>query len=400
MKWSWKLSQLAGIDIRIHATFLLLLGWIAASYWATGKGLEAMLAGIVFITALFACVVLHELGHALAARKFGIRTTDITLLPIGGLARLERMPEEPRQELWIVLGGPAVNVAIASVLYAWLSINHEWEPLVYLKVATGPFVERLFFANVSLALFNLIPAFPMDGGRVLRALLASRMPYPKATQIAASVGQGLALIFGVIGLFTNPMLLLIAVFVWVGASQESGAVQVKSALSGTPVKAAMLKEFATLHYGSNLSDAVTLSLNSSQRDFPVIAQNRVAGMLTGSDMLAALAEHGGEYPVTLAMRTSFPVADSAEMLDTVFQRLKECDCAAMPVFRNGWLVGLITTDNLGEYLLIEATLQKYGARAGFMNRVGPRVVRPRDPAGSSPFGDNVQPPHSVMSDRV
>jgi Zn-dependent protease/CBS domain-containing protein len=359
-----------------------------------------MLAGMVFIAALFACVVFHELGHALVARKFGIRTTDITLLPIGGLARLERMPEEPRQELWIALGGPAVNVAIAAVLYAWLSINHEWEPLVYLKVATGPFVERLFLANVSLALFNLIPAFPMDGGRVLRALLASRMPYPKATQIAASVGQGLALIFGVVGLFTNPMLLLIAVFVWVGASQESGAVQIKSALSGTPVKAAMLREFATLNYGDSLASAVRLSLNSTQRDFPVIAQNRVAGMLTGSDMLAALAEHGDHYPVTLAMRTDFPVADSAEMLDTAFQRLKECGCAAMPVFRNGWLVGLITTDNLGEYLLIEATLQKYGARAGFRNRVGPGVVRPQDRADSSPFGDNVQPPHSVTSDRA
>ncbi len=186
MKWSWKIGQLAGIDIRIHAAFLLLLGWIGAGYWATGKGLGAMLAGVTFIAAIFACVVLHELGHALMARKFGIGTTDITLLPIGGLARLERMPEEPEQELWIALAGPAVNVVIAAILYGWLAVNHEWEPLRLLKVAAGPFVERLFFANVSLALFNLIPAFPMDGGRVLRALLALRMPYPRATQTAAS----------------------------------------------------------------------------------------------------------------------------------------------------------------------------------------------------------------------
>jgi Zn-dependent protease len=401
MKWSWKTGQVAGIDIRIHATFLLLLGWIGAGYWATGRGIGAMLAAVVFICALFICVVCHELGHALMARKFGIKTADITLLPIGGLARLERMPEEPRQELWIALAGPAVNLAIAAVLYGWLAMNHEWEPIRYLKVATGPFVERLLIANASLALFNLIPAFPMDGGRVLRALLATQTSYPRATQIAASVGQALALIFGVVGLFTNPMLLLVAVFVWIGASQESGAVQIKSALAATPVKAAMLTDFATLSYDDTLTDAVRLSLNSAQRDFPVIAGNRVAGMLAAGDMLAALAEHGEDYPVASAMRLEFPAAESGEPLDRVFQRFKECNCTALPVFRSGWLVGLITTDNLGEYLLIEATLQKYGERAGFTNRVRPRAKRPGPESRSprSPFGDPVDPPRSILFHR-
>lgn len=223
MKWSWKVGQIAGIDLRIHATFVLLLGWVGASYWVAGRSVHMALSGVTFIVALFACVVLHELGHAMAARKFGIRTRDITLLPIGGLARLERIPEEPQKELWIALAGPAVNVAIAAVLFIWLVATHEWEPMDRLRVAAGPFVERLLMANIWLVLFNLVPAFPMDGGRVLRALMAARMPYLKATQIAANVGQGLAFAFGFAGLFLNPMLLFIGLFVWIGAAQEARA---------------------------------------------------------------------------------------------------------------------------------------------------------------------------------
>jgi Zn-dependent protease len=184
MKWSWKVGRLAGIDLRIHATFLLLLGWVWWSYWMAGKSMEAMLAGVAFIVALFACVVLHELGHAITARTFGIPTRDITLLPIGGVARIERMPEDPKQELWVALAGPAVNVVIGAVLYCWLTLTHGWAPFTNLTVISGPFVERLLLANIWLVLFNLIPAFPMDGGRVLRALLASRMTYTKATQVA------------------------------------------------------------------------------------------------------------------------------------------------------------------------------------------------------------------------
>jgi Zn-dependent protease/CBS domain-containing protein len=369
MKWSWKVGQLAGIDLRIHATFLLLLGWVGASYWISSKSVGAMLGGVAFILAPFACVVLHEMGHALAAREFGIKTRDITLLPIGGLARLERMPEESQQELWIALAGPAVNIVLAFWLYVWLALTHGWEPFSHLGVVAGPFVERLMVANVWLVLFNLIPAFPMDGGRVLRALLATRMTYPKATQVAASVGQGLAFVFGFVGLFTNPMLLFIGLFVWIGASQEAGAAQIKSALSGTPARAAMLTGFATLESGDTLADAVRLTLEGSQRDFPVIDQGRVAGILTASDMLVALENYGEDHAVTLVMRRDFPVAESAEMLEVVFQRLRECGCQTLPVVHDGRLVGLITMDNLGEYLLIEATLQKRGAHLRLTDRV-------------------------------
>jgi len=167
MKWSWKIGTLTGIELRIHVTFLLLLGWVGASHWIAGRSVDAALNGIAFILALFGCVLLHELGHSLAARRYGIPTRDITLLPIGGVARLERMPEKPAQELWVALAGPAVNVAISAALFVWLSITHSWAPLGQMHVASGPFVERLLVANVWLVLFNLIPAFPMDGGRVL-----------------------------------------------------------------------------------------------------------------------------------------------------------------------------------------------------------------------------------------
>jgi Zn-dependent protease/CBS domain-containing protein len=360
MKWSWKIGQLAGIDLRIHATFLLLAAWVLVSYWMAGKSMDAMLTGIAFIVALFTCVVFHEMGHAIAARQLGVQTRDITLLPIGGLARVERLPEEPRQELWVALAGPAVNLAIATLLYGWLTLTHQWEPFSRLGITAGPFVERLLVANVWLALFNLIPAFPMDGGRVLRALLASRMTYPQATQVAASVGLAQSLTFGFVGLFTNPMLLFIGLLVWIGASQEACAAQIKLSLSGTPASAAMLTAFDTLCCSDTLADAVRMTLNGSQHDFPVLDRERVVGILTRTDLLVALTNFGHDHPVTSVMRREFLIAEPAEMLERAFQRLEECDCHTMPVIRNGRIVGLTTMDNLGEYLLIQATLKERG----------------------------------------
>ena len=245
MKWSWKLATVAGIGLYVHATFFLLIAWVGVTYWLAG-GSAAALSGIAFILALFACVVLHELGHALTARRYGIRTRDITLLPIGGVSRLERIPDEPRQEVWVSLAGPAVNVVIAAALYAWLLLSHALRPFSVLTMAGGPFLERLLLVNVSLAVFNLLPAFPMDGGRVLRALLAMRMDYVRATQVSAQVGQAMALVFGLLGLFTNPFLVFIAFFVWIGAAQEASMVQMRTALSGIPVSRAMLTDYHTL----------------------------------------------------------------------------------------------------------------------------------------------------------
>ncbi len=221
MKWSWKLVDIAGIGVYMHATFLLLIGWVVLIHWMQGQSLSQTLEGVAFILALFLCVVLHELGHALTAKKYGIRTRDITLLPIGGLARLERMPDDPKQELWVALAGPAVNVVIAAGLSVWLDLVGSFETLGGLSLLEWPFLARLMAVNVLLVAFNMVPAFPMDGGRVLRAILATRMDYTKATEIAASLGQAIALLFGFVGFFTNPFLMFIALFVWIGAGQEA-----------------------------------------------------------------------------------------------------------------------------------------------------------------------------------
>ena len=246
MKWSLRLGSYFGIPVYMHLTFLLLLAWVAIVHWMQFRSGDAVFNGIVFIVLIFLCVVLHEFGHALMARRYGIRTRDITLLPIGGLARLERMPEDPRQELWVALAGPAVNLVIAVALWMVLIASGALVPVERLTMTGGPFLERLMLVNVFLLAFNLIPAFPMDGGRVLRALLATRLEYTRATSIAATIGQLVAFAFGFIGLFGgNPVLLFIAFFVWIGAAQEASMVQMKSSLSGIPVSRAMITDDQT-----------------------------------------------------------------------------------------------------------------------------------------------------------
>ena len=234
MRWSLKIAKLAGIDIFIHFTFFILVTWVAFFQWKLNGSIGAAFSGVVFILAVFACVVLHELGHALAARKYGIRTQDIILLPIGGVARLEKMPNQPIQELWVALAGPAVNVVIVALLAVYLWITNTLTPDNQLTMTTAAFVERIMGVNIFLILFNMIPAFPMDGGRVFRALLATRLAYVRATQISANLGQAIALLFGIVGLFYNPILLFIAFFVWMGAAQETRMVRMKSVLNRIP----------------------------------------------------------------------------------------------------------------------------------------------------------------------
>ena len=356
MKWSWKIGQFAGIGVYIHTTFLLLLGWIAVSYLFQGYSLLAALSSIGFMLALFACVVLHEFGHALTAKRFGIKTRDITLLPIGGVARLERIPDNPVHELWVALAGPAVNVVIGAVLLVWLVISRTLQPLNVLSVTGGPFIERLLMVNVFLVGFNMIPAFPMDGGRVLRALLAMRLEYTRATQIAASIGQGLAFVLGFIGLFANPLLIATAFFVWIGAAQEARMVQIKSALAGIPVSRAMATEFRTLSVEDTLRDAVELIRAGLQQDFPVLEGEQIMGILTRSDLLAALTRLGQEAKVADVMRREFQVTDSHEMLEVAFSRLQACACHTLPVTHGERLVGLLTMDNVGEFLRMQAAI--------------------------------------------
>src|SRR5688572_16696344 len=225
MKWSWRVGSITGIGLYIHATFLLLLAWVAIGEYQSSGSAGAALNGVLFVLAVFATVVLHELGHALAARQYGIPTRDITLLPIGGVARLERMPRDPKQELWVALAGPLVNVAIAAALFMVLeAIRISGTSFLASQAA---FLRPLMWINLFLIAFNLLPAFPMDGGRVLRALLARRLEYVRATRIAARIGQVMALVFLLASYpMSNPMLALIGVFIFIGARNEAHIVEV------------------------------------------------------------------------------------------------------------------------------------------------------------------------------
>lgn len=356
MKWAWKLGEFRGIGVYVHATFLILIAIVVMGHWSQSQDWGRTLEGVVFVLAIFGCVVLHEFGHALTAARYGIRTRDITLLPIGGVARLERMPREPIQELWVALAGPAVNVVIAAVLFAWLTLTAGFTPVEQLSLGGGPFLERLLVVNVFLVAFNLLPAFPMDGGRVLRALLATRMEYTRATQIAASIGQGMALLFGLVGFFVNPFLLFIALFVWIGAAQEASMVQLSAALDGIPMARAMLTNFDTLAPDDPLAEAVDSILAGSQQDFPVVEGNQVVGILTRKDLLMGLAQQGRDAPVRGVMQTDFRTVDASEMLETALRRMQTCACHTLPVVDGGRLVGLVTMENLGEFVAIQSAL--------------------------------------------
>ena len=361
MKWSWKIARIAGIDVFIHSTFFLLIIWIGFSYWLTQNSLNAVINGIVFILLLFLIVLLHEFGHALAARKFGVATRDITLLPIGGLARLERMPKEPKQELWVALAGPLVNFVLAIVFFGWLFLTNGLEGIFNTTVTEGTLIQRLAIVNLTLLLFNLIPAFPMDGGRVLRAFLAMRMEYTRATQAAATIGQGFALFFGLIGILTNPMLLFIAFFVWIGATQESSSVMVREAITGIPIRRAMLTQFQTLDYNQRLSDAVDAILTGYQQEFPIMKGDEMVGILTRSALVQGLAKDGPTANIASVMDKNFITADADEMLERVSERLQTCGCHSVPVFENDRLVGLVTMDNIGEFLMIQSALKRSSA---------------------------------------
>lgn len=357
--WSFTLGRWFGIEVRMHVTFILLLGFVGVAYGLRG-GVGAALAGVVFFALLFLCVLLHEFGHALAARQYGIRTRDITLLPIGGLARLERLPERPAQELWVALAGPLVNVVIAGGLFLGLMLSGRGALILH-GITEGSLVARLLAANVFLVVFNLLPAFPMDGGRVLRSLLAMQMPFARATRIAARIGQGMAVLFGFVGLFLNPLLILIALFVWIGAAQEAQAAEWKASFAGVPVRAAMLTDFRVLTPEDTLGDAARLLLAGSQRDFPVVADGRLVGILCHQDCFEALQRGGETVPVGAIMRTGFRVVTPDQPLEAALAEGAENALPVLPVAEQGRLVGLLTAENVGEFVMIRRALANHPA---------------------------------------
>src|SRR5215510_13016527 len=369
MGWSIKLFDVGPTAVRIHMTFFLLLAWIGAIHWARGGAPQAI-DGVIFIVLLFVSVVLHEFGHVLAARHYGINTPEITLLPIGGVASLERMPEKPSQEIVVALAGPLVTLIIVVVLTLVLGARFDLTQMAQLEQAQSTMLGRVAAANVALVLFNLIPAFPMDGGRVLRALLAIPLGYTRATRIAALIGQGLALVFAFIGLMGSPLLILIAIFIFLAASGEAGYVQAREFTRGYLASHAMITEFQTLSPLSTVDDAAGLLLRTTQQEFPVVdGAGALRGVLTREALIATLQSTGGATPVADAMNKEVATVPENACLDNVFQLLQGSRRGLVGVVDpRQRLVGYITAENLSELIMIQSS----------------RAARPPAPAAGRP----------------
>ena len=352
MSGSFRIAKVKGIEIRVHLLFPLVLLW-AALDWGVWRGLgpAGAVYGVAFVVLLFACVTLHELGHSLVARTFGLAVRDITLLPIGGLARLDGELERPRQEFWMALAGPAVNLVLVALLVPVVIPLVGWRALggldSLLARFAGPGIDRLLVdllvANFGLALFNLLPAFPMDGGRVLRAVLASRMGELDGTRIATRVGQGLAVVLGLVGLFGGAWnLTLIAVFILASAGQEWQAVQLKLTLRDMPARAALMRGGVVLSPHESLSRAIDVTLRGVQEDFAVFDRGSLVGILARQDVAEAFQRHGPSVLVGPVMRTDFPVARSNETLFDLERLMQTNGSSAVSIVEEGRFLGLVT----------------------------------------------------------
>jgi stage IV sporulation protein FB len=354
MPWSVTIGRVAGVDIRIHLTFLLLLAWIGVAYYVDG-GLPAATEGVLFICAVFACVVLHEFGHAMAARMYGIRTRDITLLPIGGLARLERFPEKPGQEIVVAAAGPAVNVVIAALLILIFGATIDPTAVAEVENPQIGFFERLAAVNIFLVLFNLIPAFPMDGGRVLRALLSYRFDRFRATQIAASIGQGLAFVFGFAGLIMgNAILVFIAIFVYLAATAEAASEGLMALGRRVKVDDAMIRNFETLRADETVDAAAEALIRTTQKEFPIVdGGGRLRAFLLREEMVHALKTQGPQTPVVEAATRKPISVQSGMRLDKALNQMMQAGTSVFGVVdKTGKLIGYVSQENIGELMML------------------------------------------------
>ncbi len=326
---------ISGIPIRLHFSFLLLLGFLA---FISFSGKDAWTEAIV-ILAIFVCVILHELGHSFAARRYGVKTVEIVMYLIGGVARLERALK-PREELWVALAGPAVNVVIAGLLY------------LFLMRQNSQIVAEIMVANLALAAFNMLPAFPMDGGRVLRSLLSFRYDDLKSTQIASAIGRGLAVMMGIYGIWQGQWILaLIAFFVFNGAQQEYFAQKSSSLMKGARVREAMITNFISLPHGASIRQAAEQLLDTSQQEFPVLYGEQVLGLLRRAELLSGLAQEGPETYVSSIMERNFLRLGPEEELESSLARLAESDYTAL-VMDEERLLGIVNKENLNEFLML------------------------------------------------
>jgi Zn-dependent protease len=354
MRWSYTIGRIAGTEVKVHVTFLLLLAWFAVAQYQEG-GAAAALDFTLFFLAFFGCIVLHEFGHITMARRFGVRTPDVLLLPIGGVARLERIPEVPKQEFLIALAGPLVTVGIIILLVVVSAAGGVPLALSENMSADIPFTLRLLAVNIAVLLFNLVPAFPLDGGRLLRSLLASRYGLVRATRIAGSIGQLFAVAMGAYAITQGLMMwLLVAVFIFLAAGSETTAVTTRVAGQGLQVAQMMVTDFRTIPVHATLAQAVDLLLAGEQREFPVVDNlGRTEGILTRDNLIRGLSQRGPESTVAEAMTAAAPVVGPTLGFQEALDRLRSSGLPALPVVdAGGVLVGLLTLDNITDLLLI------------------------------------------------
>ena len=356
MRWSINVGRVLGIRFRVHVTFLLLLFFVFAS-GLSQKGPEDAVRAVLFICAVFLCVVIHELAHSLISRSFGKGVESITLMPIGGLATVEEMPDKPGQEIAMSLVGPFINLAIAGILYVATGRQSGFTFVGLYPASAREFFEGLMSVNIMLAAFNLIPAFPMDGGRVLRGLLALKLDYVEATSIAVSVGQGLSMVMMLFGIFFNLWLALIGFFLYVGAGSEKQAVVLKSALHQITAREVMATDFRSMQPHDRIAQSLEHVYHGCQDDFPVVGSAGVEGILTRNNILAAIHERGLDVPVSEVMDRDFASFSPGTRLDDVYRQMTIKRKTAGAVIEEGQLVGILCLENISRYMMIQAALK-------------------------------------------
>ncbi len=365
MKWSIPLGRVFGIAIRIHATFLLLLGYVAWLGYGE-RGSNGMFWAVLMILAIFLCVGLHELGHSVVAQRLGVQVRGITFLPIGGVASMRSIPENPRQELAITVAGPLVNVVIAVGLLLvfrglhfslWPGSDEFWPS--FPPRNTWMFLESLLRANVLMVVFNLIPAFPMDGGRILRALLAMAMRYLRATAVAVTVGQAIAVLFFVYGILHGSLMLpIIGFFIFWGAETEERMVRMRAVLRDLEVEDVMNRQFTPVGPHDTIAQCLEKIYQTGQEDFPVLDNGQLVGLLGRNEILQTVHAHGTNVPVAMAMRTAFKAVSPRTRLTNVHEEMMAGESRTFPVMDDGQLVGMLGRDNISRYFLLATEIGK------------------------------------------
>ncbi len=351
MKWSFKVGKLFGIPIRMHLTFLLLLLFIGITGFKQA-GSDGAIWGMVAIVFIFFCVILHEVGHSLMAIHYGIKVKDIILLPIGGVSEMEEIPEDPRQEITISVIGPLVSFGLAILFFILSSATHQVLGFKQLSIYNHNVWANLFWINLILGAFNLLPAFPMDGGRVLRGILATGMDGWKATKIAVGVGQGFAILLFFFGIFFNWWMALIAIFIYLGAEGEERMMSVRASLGKSPVKLAMLTDVHTVSPDETLGQVLERICHSLQQDFPVEEHGEVVGVLTREAIFSALHQQEKSALVKDIMQKDFISTGEEASLSDIFKVMTGNKLSVILVIKDRKLQGMVNLEQIGKYHMI------------------------------------------------